>query len=136
WTGSQYIAVGDRGAIITSPNGLTWKTQTSPTTTAFHSVIWTGKLAVAVAGSPVAFTSPDGVTWTETTDRGERFTAYSLVWNGSQVIEVGEGGRISGSPTGETWTNIAGENEETIVGGAWTGREFAAVGNLGTTYSS
>jgi hypothetical protein len=58
------VAVGDGGAIRTSPDGVTWTPRDSGTTKNLHSVTWTGAQLVAVGEDGAVATSPDGATWT------------------------------------------------------------------------
>ncbi len=44
--GTQFVAVG--GAILTSPDGVTWTVQASSTTTSLRGVAWSGTRFVAV----------------------------------------------------------------------------------------
>jgi hypothetical protein len=69
-----YVAVGDYGSIITSPDLVTWtaRTHTAGTTvaTVWMSVGFANGLFVAVgynATQAYAYTSPDGITWTSRT---------------------------------------------------------------------
>jgi len=69
-----YVAVGDYGSIITSPDLVTWtaRTHTAGTTSAtvWRSVGFANGLFVAVGHNSTqayAYTSPDGITWTSRT---------------------------------------------------------------------
>jgi len=60
-----FVAVGDSGTIITSPDGVEWTARSSGTDAALASVVW-GKdkyVTIAKAGYPV-ITSFDGINWT------------------------------------------------------------------------
>ena len=71
WTGGQYAVVGNEGTILTSPDGITWTSQSSGTTGNLNGITWNGNQFAAV-GSLIAFefaestilTSPDGIIWT------------------------------------------------------------------------
>ncbi len=58
WTGSQIVAVGGNGAIVVSPDGLTWSVRSSGVTDSLKAVIWTGSQLVAVGSGGVVLTSP------------------------------------------------------------------------------
>jgi photosystem II stability/assembly factor-like uncharacterized protein len=58
WSGPQFVAVGDSGVILTSPDGKTWTSQTSGTSQILRGVIWSGSQFVAVGDSGVILTSP------------------------------------------------------------------------------
>lgn len=63
---SLWCAVGSAGTILTSPDGVTWTSQTSGTTTALSDVIYSSGNLIAV-GSAVVRTSSNGTTWTTRT---------------------------------------------------------------------
>lgn len=67
-TASSYIfvAVGDNGVIVTSPDGVTWTQSTIGTTNNLTSVIC-GRQFVAVGNAGSIFTSRNGTTWTAQT---------------------------------------------------------------------
>ncbi|HWI62746.1 MAG TPA: hypothetical protein VNT75_12950, partial [Symbiobacteriaceae bacterium] len=63
----QFVAVGDGGSILTSPDGKSWTLQPAPTMVSLRSVIYAGGRFVAVGGRPaeaVILTSADGQAWT------------------------------------------------------------------------
>src|SRR4029453_13472756 len=69
WTGSQFLAVGQDGAVTTSPDGATWTPRPAPTSDSFTAVGASPSLAVATtfpySGSQSALlTTPAGITWT------------------------------------------------------------------------
>lgn len=64
WTGSQFVAVGNTGLILTSPDGMKWKNSISLTSEHLHSVVWTGRQLAAVGDNGTILTSPDGIKWT------------------------------------------------------------------------
>ena len=68
WSGSQFVAVGSSGTILTSPDGHTWTTQTSGTSNSLYGVAWSSSGSqsefVAVGNDGTILASPDGHTWT------------------------------------------------------------------------
>jgi len=69
-----WVAVGDGGAIETSPDGTTWTARTSGTSTALNSVSYAANgrghglgLWCAVGEDGTILSSPDGITWTAET---------------------------------------------------------------------
>src|SRR4051812_40908922 len=65
WTGSQLVAVGDSGTILTSQDGIQWMARKFPTAQDLISVIWAGNQLVASGLFGAILTSPDGINWTE-----------------------------------------------------------------------
>lgn len=60
-SGSQFVAVGESGTIVTDSG---WVTRSSGTGQHLYGVVWTGSMYVAVGASNTIVTSPDGITWT------------------------------------------------------------------------
>lgn len=67
WSGTQFVAVGRYGTVLTSPNGLIWTTRISNTSAELDGIVWSGTQFVAVGDNGTIITSPDGVTWTKRT---------------------------------------------------------------------
>ncbi len=83
WDGSQYVAVGPGGLILTSPNGATWTRQNSGNANYLSGITWNGSLFVAASDYGAVLTSPDGTTWTSqvvTTGAG----LFDVAWNGNR----------------------------------------------------
>lgn len=60
WTGSQLVAVGELGAILTSPDGVQWSDQSSETLAGLRSVTW-GRDRLVAVGDPAILSSRDGI---------------------------------------------------------------------------
>jgi IPT/TIG domain-containing protein len=141
WSGTLFAAVGAGGAIITSPDGVTWTARSSHTHHTLAAVAWCATMAqfVAVGGSGVIITSPDGINWT-TQISGTTGFLNGVGCSGS-LIAVGEGdtttgGEILSSPDGITWTQRPVAATDAVYGIAWSGTQFVAVGFGGTVYTS
>lgn len=72
--GGLWVAVGDAGAIETSPDGITWTSRTSGVAVALNSVAYSANgrgtglgLWCAVGEDGTIITSPDGITWSTVT---------------------------------------------------------------------
>jgi len=133
WSGTQFVAVGNSGTILTSPNGIAWTTRTSGTTNKLLGVAWSGTQFVAVGGSGNPgniVTSSDGITWTPQAS-GTTITLSGVVWSGTQFVTVGNSGIILTSPDGITWTPQASGTINNLLGVAWSGTQFVAVGSSG-----
>src|SRR5258708_38277307 len=114
WSGTQFVAVGSGGTILTSPDGTTWTSRTLDTSTflgAFlqgtflQGVTWSGTQFVAVGSGGTVLTSPDGITWTSHFSQGATNILYGVAWSGTQFVAVGSVGTIRTSPYGITWTS-------------------------------
>lgn len=105
---SLFVAVGESGTIMTSPDGTTWTVRTSTFGSShIYSVAWSedDTLLVAVGASGKIETSPDGITWTARTSAGS-VTFFNVTRSESQNLwcAVGASGTIETSPDGITWS--------------------------------
>lgn len=108
---SQWVMVGQGGAVATSPDGITWTASTGAATRDWAEVIFANKLFVAVGGGSGSgvrlMTSPDGVTWTSPTLSGSN--AWNAIAYGPdsfsnvRFVAIGNAKAVS-SPDGVTWT--------------------------------
>ncbi len=120
-TNSLFVAVGDMGTIITSPDGVSWTTQTSGTSNNLYGVSHSGFggiACIAVGQNNTILTTPDDVTWTTwgvstlwTRVDNNIFSAdypYQLaVSNSTQAVVITQG--FAGAYTsdgGNTWTYL------------------------------
>ena len=130
---SQYVAIGDSGTIITSPNGTTWTGQTSGTATSLSDVTYGNSLYAAVGGSGIILTSSNGTAWTSQTS-GTAQGVNGITYGNSQYVAVGGGGTILTSPDGTTWTGQTGGGTNFLTKVTYGGGQYIAVGtNSGST---
>jgi hypothetical protein len=76
----QFVAVGDNGTILTSPDGVTWTSRGSGTSSNLNSVTYGNRQYVAVGGNSV-LGSTDGIIWNSYNDS----INYIGLGGGSQV---------------------------------------------------
>src|SRR5690606_33893142 len=99
WTGSQVVAVGDSGTVITSPNGLSWEGRVSGVGGHLFGVAASPSRIVAVGAGGTIVTSADGITW-QPQASGVTVGLYGVTWTGSIFVAVGAGGTVITSPDG------------------------------------
>lgn len=141
WTGSQCVAVGFRGAVITSPNGLgtgignAWTARKSGTMETLNDVVWTGTRLVAVGNYGLVMTSADAAAWSQ-----KRIAASvhlnAAAAGGGKMVAVGWGDSTYFSADGVDWTAHALGRRRQLNGVAWTGSAFVAVGDSGHILTS
>lgn len=108
----RYIAVGDTGTIITSPDAVTWTTRTSGHTNNIFSIGGDGSVAISKDSNTSVRSSTDGITWTSRAITGGNMNV-AVYDSTSGLYILGGGtslagpGRISTSPDGATWTSRA-----------------------------
>jgi hypothetical protein len=83
----QFIAVGDRGAIVSSPDGTNWTSQPLPTEVNLTGVVRDGSRLVAVGGRSV-LQSSDGAHWTAALNRGD-VALQAVTFANSRFMVVG-----------------------------------------------
>lgn len=140
-----FCAVGASGAILTSPDGITWTVRTSGTVYNLTGVCWAAGLGLFIAcGADSGAinteirTSPDGITWTQ-----RYASAAPLVFGiatntaGTTVIAYGTQGLMLSSTNGTSWTSRTSQfSTDTIMQAAWNGTLFVAVGGAGKVSTS
>lgn len=106
---SNYTAVGDAGAVVSSTDGITWTEHTASSGTSNNlNGITHGAVYVAVGDAGTIITSGDGATWTPvqsspTTNNLRQVAAYSSIY-GSIYVAVGDAGTVVVSKDGgATW---------------------------------
>jgi hypothetical protein len=148
WSGGEFVAVGDSGTILTSPDGVTW-IGSQMGGASLVDIIWSGTKFVTVGslgmeGGTVA-TSPDGVTWTGQYSGGGVYSQYDTVYyseitgvacSGNTFVAVG--GLSFGDFGWVMWESPNLAYSETTYspvgysGIVWSGTKYVAVGSSGT----
>lgn len=122
-TSKGLVAVGDKGAMITSLNGIAWQRYSVPTQFALDIVASTDSLFVVSDGSGI-YTSPDGISWTKRNPANQNLN--DIVWSGNQLVMVGFNGCVLTSPDGITWTGRNSNTTDNLTCIGWSGKEYMA----------
>ncbi len=101
--GGQFVAVGEGGTILTSPDGLAWTRRNSGNTLWLVGVCHGNGLFVVVGDQGTILTSGDGVTWTTRRSGGTRINA--VAYGNGFFLAVDEGGVSWRSFDGVSWTS-------------------------------
>ncbi len=97
----QFVAVGDRGTVLTSNDGIKWSA-ISLGEEDLHAVAYGDGEFVAV-GRGVVMISPDAVDWTPHTVTDQPLL-YDIEFANGLWVAVGNGGYILSSPDAVNWT--------------------------------
>jgi hypothetical protein len=102
-----FVAVGDQGAVLSSPDGATWSVRTSGTTLALNDVTFGGDRYVAVGQAGKILVSDDGLEWTSASSPSSR-DLNAVVWHIDRFYAIG-GDYSAGAETlvsfdGNSWT--------------------------------
>ena len=105
----SFVAVGDAGAILTSPDGVNWTPRYSGTADDLLAITYGQGLYVAIGSAPTILTSPDGVFWTSR-DAGANWGLDAVAYGQNTFVAVGVYGamyfvsnRILTSTDGTIW---------------------------------
>ncbi len=127
WAGTQFVAVGGGGTVLTSPDGAVWTAHKVPSLGSGRNMVWTGRQIV----TPGPFmSSADAVHWTASNCSGT-----AVAWTGRLLVVVGGGGQIATSPDGVGWTPRYSGTNAWLSGVAWTGDHLVAVSSDGVLSS-
>ncbi|MBI5386343.1 MAG: hypothetical protein HZA90_16860 [Verrucomicrobia bacterium] len=151
------VAVGTRGAVFTSANGMNWRRQSNTITADLRGVAFGGGTFVTVGTSGFIATSTNGATWTPrasgTSQHLNRVTfangRFTAVGNAGVTRSSNNGGATWGAEatgatgdleyatTGGAALLVAGSNEVRLQdGGAWSNELAKANGPPSWTYYS
>lgn len=139
---SLFVAVGQKLAgfttscVFTSPDGVTWTTQTASQANTWKAVVWSPSLSllVAVASDGVnrVMTSTNGTAWT---NRVQATALHAVAWSPELGLFAAVGGNaIQTSIDGSSWSAQVSPVNKSWRGVAWNGSLFvSAATNSGTT---
>lgn len=74
WAGTQFLAVGNGGTIMTSPDGIEWTPQESGTNVRLNAAFWDAYNYFVVGDGATILFSDDGVDWTT------KYTGADEIW--------------------------------------------------------
>jgi hypothetical protein len=140
---NSFVAVGDGGTILTSPDGVNWTEKSSGITAALNEVCYAKNFFVAVGEKGTVITSPNGVTWTPR-QTGTQGDLSSVIYANNKFIAVGgsydDSDAITQSPTiltssdGIHWNSITTDSIGYLQDIAYGNGAFVATG-MGETDS-
>lgn len=134
-SGTQFVAVGDAGTIITSADGSSWAAQVSATSQVLYGVAWSRSQWVTVGDGGTILTSPDGILWTKRAS-GTNTLFYSVADSGTRYVAVGFFGSIYTSLDGSRWSARVSGTQDVLQGVACSPIRCVAVGRAGNILSS
>ncbi len=99
-----FVAVGDAGTLLTSPDGSVWTPRTNPTASSLYGVTTNGTGFLACGQDDTIITSPDGMTWTQRISRENGFSLREIAASGTKAVAVnGDKTYYYSSDSGATW---------------------------------
>jgi hypothetical protein len=110
WAGTQFLAVGNGGTIMTSPDGIDWTSQVSGTDVRLNGAVWDGSNFFVVGDGATILFSNDGVNWTTKYAGADEIWLQAItvsMWQ--QLVAVGKVAGpnsayvLSSDDYGDTW---------------------------------
>jgi hypothetical protein len=133
WNGSLFVAVGDLGKIVSSPDGITWTLRTSGSTQRLNGVTWDGSRFLAVGDGGTILSSSNGSSWSSLHNGADGVWLHDVSYSGTRYVAAGSlypanTAYMLTSVDGVTWTENATlpQNGRSISGVAWSGQLFVA----------
>jgi hypothetical protein len=146
--GAGLFCLATSTRMLTSPDGITWTQRANFSPSGIISLTWSGDrfvgVGAAVVGTPgLAFVrvSVDGLTWSGTgvTLPSGLPELYAVSWSGMIFVAAGRWSTpaqrlaLATSRNGFNWTWRDSLSGHDLLGLAWNGRRFVAVGSINGT---
>ena len=132
---NEFVAFGDNGLVMLSPDGVTWTTGTTGTTGSVHAMAYLASsgLFVAVGAGGIFLTSPDALSWS-VSQTGTEADLNSVVYGNGLFVAGGSGGTIMtasfsgnfGASIGNWQKRVSG-TANTITSMVYNGTTFVGV---------
>lgn len=143
WDGTQFLAVGSGGTILTSADGDTWIEGDTGVNVDLESIIWTDSQYIVVGGSGTILVSENGTDWTVPTmipGNVDNDTLNGIASDGNVIVAVGTNGVLLTSSTGDadTWEDLSQDinTNNNLNDVTWDGGQFVVVGSNDTIITS
>ncbi|HKB72690.1 MAG TPA: hypothetical protein VKC82_00310 [Burkholderiales bacterium] len=151
FSGSQFIALGTDGSILTSADGNTWILSTHPVPSGgtagprmnsiAFGIVSNATIYVAVGDGGNIFTSPDLVTWTAAAS--PTVNLYNVSFPNGIFVATGASGTLLTSTDASTWTPQISHTPNALRGttygtgsAAGASAQYVVVGDSGTIVTS
>ena len=138
---NTFVAVGNGGTILTSPDGVTWTSGTSGTGNSLNGICYSNNIFVAVGTEGTILTSPDGLNWTPRTS-GTDYELLGITHGNGTFVAVGKSpfsqtdNIILTSVDGVDWIPRTSGSDKPLYGIVYGNGIFIAVGISGGILTS
>jgi hypothetical protein len=137
--GGKFVAAGDSGTVVTSPDGIVWSlAATLPARFIGRRLTCHGSRFVAAGSAYIAntwtggvFWSGDGLTWQAGTLPAGAAELNAVTAGAGRVVAVGKNGKLYISPEGAVWTEASSPVTSELYGIGFADGQFVAVGQSG-----
>jgi len=138
-TPTHYVAVGDYGTILSSPNGVDWDLELVPfaaTNSVLLGVGGSSNLLLAVGSQGTVLWGTNVFLWNELSPRSTTNDLQGVCHDGVQFIIVGGNGTILTSPNGTNWTRRTSPTSAFLMSVAGFPGGLVSVGEDGVILTS
>lgn len=138
FAGGLFVAVGDGGAVQTSPDfGNNWTKRQVALLAGenFTDVVFGANLFIAVTNKGGVWTSPNGTAWTKRKASSPK-GLNRIITVGSQIIALGEGGLEVYSFGGLGWSETDIGSSQNVKDAVFAASQIVAVGSTGLIATS
>ena len=138
-TPSHYVAVGDYGTILSSPNGVDWDLELVPFTATNAVLLGVGgssNLLLAVGTQGTVLWGTNVFLWNELSPKPTTNDLQGVCHDGTQFILAGGNGTILTSPNGTNWTRQTTPTSAFLMSVAAFPGGLVAVGQAGVILTS
>ena len=125
----QFVACGEGGTILTSPDGITWTRRVSGHTLWLVGAAHGNGLFVVVGDQGTILTSPDGVAWTGRTS-GTTARINGIAYGNGRWVAVAESGDVLTATEINTWTKLS-PSADRLRGVTFAYGQFSITGDNG-----
>jgi hypothetical protein len=128
WGDSQFVVVGEGGAILTSPDAITWTNRQSGVNLFLYSVAYAKGLFVAVGEAGTILSSSDGITWTAEVNTPTRSDLACVIYAKDQFVALGADDSVLVSADGLKWTRYETLNSLGLIKITYGNGLYVAIG--------
>lgn len=126
WPGG-FVAAGNHGTLLTSPDGTIWTPQSTGVQDWIYSVRYLGDLLIAVGQNGLILSSPDGERWT-VTPSGTQTWLNDIGHLDGRYVAVGTQGTVLTSSDRTSWSPAFLPTGKSLYGIAGHDHQFVTVG--------
>jgi photosystem II stability/assembly factor-like uncharacterized protein len=127
YANSKFIAVGDKGKIMSSSDGSKWEEINSGVSQSLYNVTFADNKFLAVGERGIILYSSDGIIW-EKKNSNKDLNLHSATYNGNQFVIAGDKGTLLTSANATEWIDRVSGISATFTSVTFGNGKFVTVG--------
>lgn len=131
-----FVAVGEKGIVLSSPTGSSWTSRNSGTAETLWSIAYGANKFVTVGSKGTIRASSNGTAWSYCNSGTTAIGFFNVIYSGTQFVAVGDQGYIATSPDGVSWTQRFSGVSDTVFAVAYGKGIYVAGTDNGKILSS